>query len=113
MKRIKIRNLFFAFALALVACGEDSTVEKAVDISRSGVDVVSDISMLPDCGKSNDRELVWVKNETTPRMCSDGKWYAVVEDSVAKMCYSKTLADGSLTLQFSQFLLGIQKSTTI
>lgn len=97
MKRIKIRNLFFAFALALVACGEDSTVEKAVDISRSGVDVVSDISMLPDCGKSNDRELVWVKNETTPRMCSDGKWYAVVEDSVAKMCYSKTLADGSGT----------------
>lgn len=95
MKRIEIRNLFLAFALALVACGEDSTVEKIVDVSHSGLDVVSDISKLPKCEKSNDGELVWVENEATPRMCSDGKWYAVAEGSVTATCYSKALADGS------------------
>ena len=94
MKRIEIRNLFLAFALALVACGEDSTVEKIVDVSHSGFDV-SDISKLPKCEKSNDGELVWVENEATPRMCSDGKWYAVAEGSVTATCYSKALADGS------------------
>ena len=94
----KIRSLspvFLIVAALLAACSDESTTEKIVEVTSSGVDVVSDISMLPDCGKSNDRELVWVKGETTPRMCSEGKWYAVAEGSVSATCFSEPLADGS------------------
>ncbi len=93
MKSIRILALIVAALLA--ACSDESTTEKIVEVTSSGVDVVSDISMLPACGKSNDRELVWVKGEMTPRMCSDGKWYAVAEGSVSATCFSEPLADGS------------------
>ncbi len=93
MKSIRVLALIAAALLA--ACSDESTTEKIVEVTSSGVDVVSDISMLPDCGKSNDRELVWVKGETTPRICSEGKWYAVAEGSVSATCFSEPLADGS------------------
>ena len=93
MKSIRILALIVAALLA--ACSDESTTEKIVEVTSSGVGVVSDISMLPDCGKSNDRELVWVKGEMTPRMCSEGKWYAVAEGSVSATCFSEPLADGS------------------
>lgn len=93
MKSIRVLALIVAALLA--ACSDESTTEKIVEVTSSGVDVVSDISMLPDCGKSNDRELVWVKGETTPRICSEGKWYAVAEGSVSATCFSEPLADGS------------------
>ena len=93
MKSIRILALIVAALLS--ACSDESTTEKIVEVTSSGVDVVSDISKLPDCGKSNDRELVWVKGEMTPRMCSEGKWYAVAEGSVSATCFSEPLADGS------------------
>ena len=93
MKSIRILALIVAALLS--ACSDESTTEKIVEVTSSGVGVVSDISKLPDCGKSNDRELVWVKGEMTPRMCSEGKWYAVAEGSVSATCFSEPLADGS------------------
>ena len=94
MKKIVLNISAFALLL-LVACSDESSNGKIVDVSGSGVDVVADVSMLPSCTASNDGEMVWVKNETTPRMCSDGKWYAIAEGSVAATCYSEPLADGS------------------
>jgi uncharacterized protein (TIGR02145 family) len=84
-----------AFALALVACGEDSVTEKIVEVKTSSVEIVADISLLPSCSANNEGEMYWVQNEKTPRMCSDGKWYAVAEESVAATCVSEPLPDAS------------------
>lgn len=81
--------------LVLIACGDDSATEKIVEVSHTGLEVVSDISTLPKCEKGNDGEMVWVKNEMTPRKCSDGKWYAVAEGNVAVTCSTEPLSDGS------------------
>ena len=82
-------------ALLLSACGENTTTEKIVEVASSGVEVVTDVSLLPPCSASNEGELVWVKNEATPRMCSAGLWYAVAEGSVAATCSTEQLPDGS------------------
>ena len=82
-------------ALLLSACGENTTTEKIVEVASSGVEVVTDVSLLPPCSASNEGELVWVRNEATPRMCSDGLWYAVAEGSVAATCSTQPLLDGS------------------
>ena len=81
--------------LLLVACGENSTTEKIVQTDSSGFSVVADVTELPACTANNDGELVWVKKESAPRMCSGGKWYAVAEGSVAATCRTEPLADGS------------------
>ena len=81
--------------LLLVACGENSTTEKIVQTDSSGFSVVADVTELPGCTANNDGELVWVKKESSPRMCSGGKWYAVAEGSVAATCRTEPLADGS------------------
>ena len=82
-------------AFLLSACGENTTTEKIVEVASSGVEVVTDVSLLPPCSASNEGELVWVKNEATPRMCSAGLWYAVAEGSVAATCSTEPLPDGS------------------
>lgn len=85
----------FLLLLLLVACGEDSTTEKIVQTDSSEFSVVSDVTELPTCSSKNDGEMVWVKNESAPRMCSDGKWYAVAEGSAAAACLTEPLEDGS------------------
>ena len=82
-------------ALLLSACGENTTTEKIVEVASSGVEVVTDVSLLPPCSATNEGELVWVKGETTPRMCSAGLWYAIAEGSVAATCSTEPLLDGS------------------
>ena len=82
-------------AILLVACSDDSATEKIVEVAGDGIEVVSDVSQLPACSSKNDGEMVWVKNEVTPRMCSDGKWYAVAEGSVTATCSAEPLKDGS------------------
>ncbi|MBP5441595.1 MAG: hypothetical protein J6Y14_11925 [Fibrobacter sp.] len=81
-------------ALLLSACGESGTTEDVTRVTQS-MEVVTDVSQLPKCEKGNDGELVWVKGEATPRMCSDGKWYAVAEGSVTATCTTEPLLDGS------------------
>ena len=82
-------------ALLLSACGENTTTEKIVEVASSGVEVVTDVSQLPPCSATNEGELVWVRNEATPRMCSGSLWYAVAEGSVAATCSTQPLLDGS------------------
>ena len=82
-------------AILLVACSDDSATEKIVEVAGDGIEVVSDVSQLPACSSKNDGEMVWVKNEVTPRMCSDGKWFAIAEGSVAATCSTEPLKDSS------------------
>ena len=82
-------------AFLLSACGENTTTEKIVEVASSGVEVVTDVSLLPPCSATNEGELVWVKGETTPRMCSGGLWYAVAEGSVTATCSTQPFPDGS------------------
>ena len=83
---------FVAFLLS--ACGESGTTENVTRVTQS-LEVVTDVSLLPPCSATNEGELVWVKGETTPRMCSAGLWYAVAEGSVAATCSTEPLPDGS------------------
>jgi hypothetical protein len=81
-------------ALLLSACGESGTTEDVTRVTQS-MEVVTDVSLLPPCSATNEGELVWVRNEATPRMCSGGKWYAVAEGSVTATCTTEPLSDGS------------------
>ena len=81
-------------ALILSACGESGTTEDVTRVTQS-MEVVTDVSLLPPCSATNEGELVWVRNEATPRMCSGGLWYAVAEGSVAATCSTQPLLDGS------------------
>ena len=93
--RMKLKLIAFLAAFLLIACGEQGTTENITQINQSGLEVVTDVSMLPPCSAANEGELVWVKNEVTPRMCSGGKWYAVAEGSVAATCTTAPLKDSS------------------
>ena len=92
---MKLKLIAFLAAFLLIACGEQGTTENITQINQSGLEVVTDVSMLPPCSAANEGELVWVKNEVTPRMCSGGKWYAVAEGSVAATCTTEPLKDSS------------------
>ena len=94
-KHLAIAFLAFLASLFISACGEDSTVENITQVNQSGIEVISDVSKLPKCKKDNDGEMVWVKGEITPRKCSDSKWYAITEGSVAATCSTKELKDKS------------------
>lgn len=82
-------------AFLLSACGESGTTENITQINQSNMEVVTDVTLLPPCSATNEGELVWVKNEATPRMCSAGLWYAIAEGSVAATCSTQPLLDGS------------------
>ena len=91
----KCLGISLSIAFLLSACGESGTTENITQINQSNMDVVADVSLLPPCSATNEGELVWVKGETTPRMCSAGLWYAVAEGSVAATCSTEPLPDGS------------------
>ncbi len=98
MKRLTICLLIFC-ALLLLACGEETVSEK---ILNNRISVVSSVAELSECGKSNDGEQALVKEESSVRVCSDGKWFAVVGDTVylqdeSFACYAEKLLDGSGT----------------
>jgi len=90
-----IAHLFaLSSLLFFTACGENAATGNAMQAGSSGFSVVADVTELPACSANNDGELVWVKNESTPRMCSGGKWYAVA-GGVAASCHTEPLADAS------------------
>ena len=93
-----MKYIAYLFALSsllfLAACGENAATGNAVQAGSSGFSVVADVTELPACTANNEKELVWVKNESTPRMCSGGKWYAVA-GGVAASCHTEPLADAS------------------
>lgn len=99
IKNMSLRGRFISMAISictiLSACGDDSTVENITQVNQSGFEVISDVSKLPECTKDNDGEMVWVKGEIAPRKCTDSKWYAVTEGSVASTCTTKELKDKS------------------
>ena len=84
---------FFLITLLLVACGEDGTTEKVTQVMQEGVQIVSELYDLPKCTKDNDGELMFVKGETSMRICSGGKWYATIEATSKSSCTTKALKD--------------------
>ena len=89
-----VRGVAISFPLILAACG-DEAADNPTQLTQSGLEVVSDVSELPKCTKFNEGELVWVVDEITPRMCRDGKWFAVAEGNVTATCTTKELKDKS------------------
>ena len=71
----------FLVAILLSACGESTTTEKIVEVATGGTEIVSSVKDLPKCTKDNQGERVWVKDESSDRVCVDGKWFATVSKS--------------------------------
>lgn len=92
---VAIGTIAFFASFLISACGDDSTVGNITQVNQSGIEVISDVSKLPKCQKDNEDEMVWIKGEIAPRKCSETKWYAVTEGSVASTCTTKELKDKS------------------
>ena len=99
--RNKLWMSFVASSALLTACldSSDSATSSEAE-NRSGMDVVASSDDLPDCGKSNKGEQVYVTEERMARVCVDGKWQAVGSSStntvyVSTTCETKLLKDSS------------------
>ena len=62
-----------SIALFFAACGDEVTTQVIQDNNMS---IVSTSKELPKCTKDNEGEQAFVKGETAPRVCMDGKWFA-------------------------------------
>ena len=74
-------------AFLLAACGDDVT-----QINQTGIEAVDAEDDLPKCTKDNENELVFVKEDLTARICTDGEWVAMKGES---SCTTKELKDKS------------------
>ena len=83
----------------LFACGDDVTNENITQIVQENTAVVADVSKLPDCTPENEGQQALVKGEPSPRICVDGKWFAIFSDYTDKLddfkCSAEKLKDGS------------------
>ena len=71
-------------------------------IQDNNMSIVSTTKELPKCTKDNEGEQAFVKGETAPRVCMDGKWFATSsggKDTVVvkekSTCTTKELKDKS------------------
>ena len=95
-----ITSAAIGFTFFIAACGDDEAV---TNINQTGVDVVASLEELPKCQKDNEGYLVFVKGESSARICVDGKWFATkesVKDTVYMesgdfSCTTKELKDKS------------------
>ena len=71
----------------LAACGDEVT-----QINQTGIEAVDAEDDLPKCTKDNENELVFVKDDLTARICTDGEWVAMKGNST---CTTEELKDKS------------------
>ena len=82
-------------ALSLfVACGDD--IENTT-INQTGVELFDSSEDLPECTDKNESDLVFVRGETSARICVDGEWIALSSDGsdVDFSCKTVELKDKS------------------
>lgn len=87
------KNSLAALCLSalIAACGDSSDSPNS-----SNMEVVSELANLPKCTNANEGEQVWVKGESSARVCVDGKWFATRESSdLGLSCSSEELKDQS------------------
>ena len=88
-----IRHLVFFFlplVAFFVACSDTSVSDE----TERGMGVVSSVGKLPPCTAENEGESFFVKSESGMRVCTDGKWFAVMDGS-AMACHTEELTDKS------------------
>ena len=66
-----------ALAGALVACGDEKTVTNVTQESYAPIDVFESGKSLPECGAANVNQQVFVKEDSTLRVCLEGEWQKV------------------------------------
>ena len=89
--------LLLLLIVFLCSCGDETT--KVVENRTLDYESYDSIDDLPDCTYENRGQLVWVDEESQPRICADEKWYAMMpSDSVAKSllsCYTQIDEDST------------------
>ena len=91
-----MKNYIFLLVLVMFfyeSCGDDRGTEVA-QARTMDIEVISDVSELPECDISKENVLIWVKNELIPRMCFEGLWYVIAERN-ATTCITLPLDDKS------------------
>ena len=84
-----LKSLFVLFLpVMFAACGDDVT-----QINQTGIEAVDAEDDLPECTKDNENELVFVKEDLTARICTDGEWVAMNGES--SVLPNDTLANDS------------------
>ena len=80
--------------LLLVACGDD--IENTT-INQTGVELFDSSEDIPECTDKNESDLVFVRGETSARICVDGEWIALSSDGsdVDFSCKTVELKDKS------------------
>lgn len=86
-----IGKLGLTLLAVFVASCSDTSVS---DETERGMGVVSSVGKLPPCTAENEGESFFVKSESGIRVCTDGKWFAIMDGS-AMACHTEELTDKS------------------
>ena len=89
------KNVVFLCALTcvLVACGDENTVSEEVQESYATIDIYESSRDLPECGPANKNQQVFVKEDSSLRVCSGKVWQkvSVTEYYTNVSCYTVSL----------------------
>lgn len=89
---MNIKYFICLFALILVACGEQKTIESVTEVWNSDMVVAETVEKLPECGAENEGSMAWIKKDKSTRTCSAGKWVAT-EDSFKDTLHNCSMAE--------------------
>lgn len=78
------------FTFLLAACSDTSVSDE----TERGMGIVATVDELPSCTAENEGESFFVKSESGMRLCTDGKWFAIMDGS-AMACHTEELLDKS------------------
>ena len=78
------------FTFLLAACSDTSVSDE----TERGMGIVATVDELPSCTAENEGESFFIKSESGMRLCTDGKWFAIMDGS-AMACHTEELLDKS------------------
>ncbi len=76
-----------------VACGDEKTVTEVMQASYATMDIFESSMDLPECGPANKNQQVFVKEDSSLRVCSENIWQkvSVTEYYTNVSCYTVSL----------------------
>ena len=90
---VKIIALLCTMAGIFVACGDEKTVTEVMQTSYATMDIYESSRDLPECGLANKNQQVFVKEDSSLRVCSGKVWQkiSVTEYYTNVSCYTVPL----------------------
>ncbi|WP_290766431.1 FISUMP domain-containing protein [Fibrobacter sp. UBA4297] len=94
------KNILFllvAFTCAFVGCGDDETVTDVTQVSYASLEIFQDDEKLPDCDAKHEKQEVFVKKDSSLRVCVNSEWQKLTTTDYLKeaACFTTLLSDKS------------------